>query len=260
MEAARRLACDGGNLASGFTSAAGLAACCDHSTLATLLGLLATASGPDGTSRLLAVTPAAAGAALEASANCGSFEWAFEGYSQLPAGVGERTLSPYFEAAGCMWRFQACPGGDNAESAGHLSGKLWVQPGSTTERRHAASSTVRHYVGQALLSACLTGASPLPATLACHPCPAAVFITSKDGGVTANMSVTIVDQGPLKQDKRLQSMQPRTYVAAGTTWGWTKFIPVGKLRHPSKAYLRGDRLLLRATVEVTQRHVQPAAA
>lgn len=87
-----------------------------------------------------------------------------------------------------------------------------------------------------------------------------MFVTNQQGGVTANLSVTIVDQGPLKQDKRRQSTQPRTYVAAGTPWGWTKFIPVDELRDPSKAYLRGDRLLLRATVEVTQRHVQPAAA
>lgn len=123
VELARRLASGGDSLAATLSTATGLVERFDRSTLATLLSLLAKASGTDGALRLQAVTPAAAAEARDASANHGSFEWAIERSSQLPASRGKATYSPYFAAAGIEWRFRIFPGGIKEEHAGHLSGE-----------------------------------------------------------------------------------------------------------------------------------------
>ena len=124
-EVAHRLACVAGSLASSFSAAAELAGC-NHSTLSTLVGLLAAGCGPTGAPRVLETSPAAAVEALEASAQHGSFQWTVERYSQLPAVRGENTYSPYFWAGGVEWRFRIFPGGDKEEAAGHLSGECRV--------------------------------------------------------------------------------------------------------------------------------------
>lgn len=87
------------------------------------------------------------------------------------------------------------------------------------------------------------------------PSLSAVYLSSKERGITANYSIALVKQGPGAQaDLRLSGHAK----FLDNAWGWAKFAAAATLL--SHTYRRGDRLLLRATVEVTQRHVQPAAA
>lgn len=132
-EVAHRLAWAAGSLASSFSATAELAGC-NHSTLSTLVGLLAAGCGPTGAPRVLETSPAAAVEALQASAQHGSFQWTVERYSQLPAVRGENTYSPYFWAGGVEWPFRICPGGDKEQAAGHLSAFLYPRSGDFTAR------------------------------------------------------------------------------------------------------------------------------
>lgn len=242
LELARRLAGTGDNLAATLSSAAGLADRFERSTLATLLSLLAKASGTDGASRLQAITPAAVAEAQGASANHGSFEWAFERYSQLPAGVGEVTCSPYFMAAGLDWRFQIYPGGDREEAAGHLSGE---RQASAPDRPAKCAFPATHEATR----------KPTEPRLS-WTCPA-VSISPKQSGVTVSYSVEVVSR---QENYTRQSREPRLFCGAKSEcWGFPKLITAEELRTQPSGYLRGDRLVLRATVEVTGRDVQPMA-
>lgn len=120
-EVARRLASRNSGLAGAFADAAIVAEQCDKSALAQLLGLVLAAGGQNIAGSLAA--PSAAVEALQRAANPGSFEWAFEHYSQKPSGVGQSVEFPWFNVAGREWRFRVDPGAASEEAAGHLSGE-----------------------------------------------------------------------------------------------------------------------------------------
>ena len=161
VELARRLASGGDkSLTATFSAVAALAERCDHSTLAVLLSLVTAGCGTAGANQLPALAPSAAAAeALEASANCGSFEWAFEHYSQLPSGVGDSTDSPYFQAAGFDWRFRIFPGGDTEESATYISG------GHCAYTEPCCVATAQALLQSVCFAACVAGQTLLGAAV-----------------------------------------------------------------------------------------------
>jgi len=87
-----------------------------------------------------------------------------------------------------------------------------------------------------------------------------VFIVPKEGNITAKYSIAIVEQGPSKADLQTRSNGSKLF-EAGTScgWGWARFATAEQLHSQSHGYLKGDRLVLRASVEVTRRDVQPMA-
>ncbi|PRW33982.1 BTB POZ and MATH domain-containing 4-like [Chlorella sorokiniana] len=76
-----------------------------------------------------------------------------------------------------------------------------------------------------------------------------VFIKPKHGAVHARYSITAVDQGPTKLDWCLAPAEPQCF-EAGSGWGYPKFMKAEALRSEFKGFLKGDRLVLRASVEV----------
>lgn len=118
----RHLAGEPCALPAAFADASMIASACDKSLLARLLGMVLSATAGQ---RLVAAlpAPAVAAAALERSANCCSFEWAVERFSEQPSGVGQVIYSPWCQAAGQQWRLQIYAGGYEASTAGHLSGE-----------------------------------------------------------------------------------------------------------------------------------------
>lgn len=218
-ELARWRASGGDNLALTLADAAALAQGCgkDAGTLAALLGVLAAACGPSGTSRLAA--PAAAAEALQRSANIGRFECAFKGFSKLPKAVGKSKSSPWFKAAGKDWTLQLYPGGTTEGSAGHLSGaaRLAAAPSATSCTRLITS-----------------------------PACAAVLMLPKQDGFKAKFFIALVDPSRAHDDVVDRSAETRRF-GGREAYGFADF---AKLEELQPRFLVGDRLMLRGTVEV----------
>ena len=85
--------------------------------------------------------------------------------------------------------------------------------------------------------------------------PFAVFISPNQGGFTANYSIAIVSQHEICECQWNKGQ----LFKEGKGWGSYSFIKAERLHDQSNGFLRGDRLVLRATVEVTERGVQPMA-
>lgn len=242
-EVAHRLAWAAGSLASSFSAPAELAGC-NHSTLSTLVGLLAAGCGPTGAPRVLETSPAAAVEALQASAQHGSFQWTVERYSQLPAVRGENTYSPYFWAGGVEWPFRICPGGDKEQAAGHLSGECRV-PTTARESQIDCSMRVWKRRPHAHCMGCLVhppDSSAAPCALQRSSTPGAETLqqgTPSHSWTRAPASRTCIKRrrlpGPL--GLRLATAPKNSH-------------PREKLYSQSNGYLLGDRLVLRARVEV----------
>ena len=156
--------------------------------------------------------------------------WALERFSQRPTGVGQRVLSPWFTAGGHEWRLRVYPGSSTADAAGHLSGERWRAGEMRQRALRWGSGGSQH-----------TSSAAVPTAFA-----AAVFLASKAGGMKAKVTLTVVDQGAAEPQHVAKITAVRN---AGQAWGFWKFLTHEAL-HARPGYLAGDRLLLRATVEV----------
>lgn len=78
------------------------------------------------------------------------------------------------------------------------------------------------------------------------PRPAAAYLNCKQEGTRAKYGVSVVDQAAPGAYRVSLSNEPKLF---SSSWGWRKFLShVGLRSRPG--YLAGDRLVLRATVEV----------
>ncbi len=83
----------------------------------------------------------------------------------------------------------------------------------------------------------------------------AVFlVASTQGNFTATCIVTVVDQGRATGKADVQIQTTAKVFTDGTSWGWAKFMLAEQLHDQFYGYLKGDRLVLRASVEVTARN------
>lgn len=77
----------------------------------------------------------------------------------------------------------------------------------------------------------------------------AVFLYCKQAGFHAKLSLTVIDEAATgTQDIDHCLKQPRLFDGS-TGWGWPKVATHERL-HSRPGYLAGDRLVLRACVEV----------
>ena len=75
-----------------------------------------------------------------------------------------------------------------------------------------------------------------------------MYLISKAGGVKARVTLTLMDQGAAEAQHCTETM-PALQYTAGESWGFSDFMSHYKL-HAHPGYLAGDRLVLRAMVEV----------
>lgn len=79
--------------------------------------------------------------------------------------------------------------------------------------------------------------------------PAAVYVDCKQPGTRAKWALTLVDQAEQgEQPKHISFVEDEPDIF-NPTWGFSKFASHEKLRS-RPGYLAGDRLVLRAAVEV----------
>lgn len=83
-----------------------------------------------------------------------------------------------------------------------------------------------------------------------------MYVVPKQGGFNAKWSIAVLGQNCTKHERNCSQVG---VFKADAGWGFTKFMRSQRLHAPASGFLSGDRLVLRATVEVTQRDVQPMA-
>ncbi|KAL4441899.1 hypothetical protein ABPG77_003815 [Micractinium sp. CCAP 211/92] len=70
--------------------------------------------------------------------------------------------------------------------------------------------------------------------------------------VTACFRATVLDQGPAGQDYTKEGRAGGdSFSADNLNWGYFRAVPLGELRRRDRAYLAGDRLLLRLDMRIT---------
>lgn len=200
---------------------------CSKRVLLDMLGLIMAAGrGACGGKQERLADCLAYGGMLAKAFTTRSFEWTLEKFSQQPAAVGKQVLSPWFGAAGKEWRFSVYPAGCKE---GHSSGECF----SHCFAFQLAQDLRLHQ-----------GFYKLPRSFSFR---AAVFLACKQPCTTIFFSIEVVDQAAVASQNKLMPFCGILQVGPQGR-GWPKFMPIAELH--TRGYLAGDRLQLRARVEV----------
>ena len=214
----------------------------------------ARVAGVDGAS-----LEAEAEAEAAASGQAGSLEWALERFTEHFSAVGDRVCSPWLDAAGTRWRFVVYPGGHAEEAAGHLSGEGGARGSAGLPVNGVSSSS-----GAGRQGSLPRIGAPRPARSPCTPtdaaAPPAVYLECARPGTRARWALALVDQAWQRPRNIIcGSAHPSDFDAGwaappgsprlASSWGCARLASHAELR-ARPGYLAGDRLLLRARVEV----------